>query len=288
MILFKHSDALNDYLAKSRRDGKRIGFVPTMGALHAGHISLIRASVSGNDLTVCSIFVNPAQFNDPADFEKYPVTINEDIQALEEAGCDLLLLPSVKEIYPDGLGSLPHYDLGYLESILEGKFRPGHFQGVCQVVDRLLDIVNPDMVYLGQKDFQQCKVIGRLLAITGRTEDIRLHIHPTLREPDGLAMSSRNLRLDTTARAKATAIYRQLMDVLHQLQPGSTAPLLEAATSQLVAQGFRVDYVAVAASDDLSLIDNWDGKREAVILAAAYINGIRLIDNLLFNQSLNS
>src|SRR5215475_4275882 len=141
MILFKRPSDLIGWLDNQRVLSRKIGFVPTMGALHEGHISLITISKKATDLTVCSIFVNPTQFNDPKDYEKYPITIEKDIQLLEEAGCDVLFLPSVKEIYPGGLEEKEHYDLGYLETILEGKFRPGHFQGVCKVVHRLLNIV---------------------------------------------------------------------------------------------------------------------------------------------------
>ena len=151
----------------SAEKGKTIGFVPTMGALHAGHISLIKASKNENPITVCSIFVNPTQFNDPKDFEKYPVTIEKDIDMLKEAGCDVLFLPSVEEMYPEGIVTENHYDLGYLETILEGKFRPGHFQGVCMVMQRLLKIVSRIDLYLGQKDYQQCMVIKRLIELMG-------------------------------------------------------------------------------------------------------------------------
>ena len=195
MILFKKANDLRKWLDAQHKNGKRIGFVPTMGALHPGHISLIKKSKTENPVTVCSIFINPSQFNDPADFKKYPVTIETDIDMLEEADCDALFLPGSEEIYPDGYSNSKLYDIGYLETVLEGKYRPGHFQGVCMVVDRLLDIVQPDQLFLGQKDYQQCMVIKRLLILKGQTDKIGLSICPTLREADGLAMSSRNLRL---------------------------------------------------------------------------------------------
>src|SRR5579871_4964110 len=165
MIIFKRSDDLIAWLNDARKTEKSIGFVPTMGALHAGHISLITISKSNADLNVCSIFVNPTQFNDPKDFQKYPVTLEKDIYLLEKNGTDILFLPQAQEIYPSGTKDLEHYDLGYLESILEGKYRQGHFQGVCQVMSRLLTIVQPDFLFMGQKDYQQCMVVKRLLQI---------------------------------------------------------------------------------------------------------------------------
>src|SRR5690242_13565632 len=200
MILFKKVIDLRKWLDHQRQTENNIGFVPTMGALHSGHLSLIEASKKENSITVSSIFVNPTQFNDPTDFEKYPVTIEKDIDLLEGIGCDAIFLPSVEEIYPNGTKSVKHYELGYLEKILEGKFRPGHFQGVCMVVERLLEIVEPDKLYLGQKDFQQCMVIRKLISLMGKENTISLEISPTLREPDGLAMSSRNVRLNEEER----------------------------------------------------------------------------------------
>src|ERR1700744_1097270 len=154
MILFKKTGDLNRYLDQQRISGATIGFVPTLGALHAGHISLIDISKKTTTLTVCSIFVNPTQFNDPNDFQKYPITIEKDIILLEKAGTDVLFLPEASEIYPGGTKGLEHYDLGALETLLEGEFRPGHFQGVWQVTQRLLNIVRPDDLFMGSKEYQ--------------------------------------------------------------------------------------------------------------------------------------
>src|ERR1700722_17363851 len=165
MILFKRIADLTGWLKKETAAGRSTGFVPTLGALHEGHISLITISKKVTDITVCSIFVNPTQFNDPKDFQKYPVTLEKDIPLLEGAGADILFLPGVSELYPTGTSDLEHYDLGSLETVLEGKYRPGHFQGVCQVTHRLLDIVRPDDLFMGQKDYQQCMIVPRLLAI---------------------------------------------------------------------------------------------------------------------------
>lgn len=252
-----------------------------MGALHQGHISLLEASRQANDVTVSSIFVNPTQFNDPADFANYPITLEQDIDMLEAAGCDLLFLPAVDEIYPDGLETSYHYDLGYLETVLEGKYRPGHYQGVCRVVHRLLDIVKPGRLYLGQKDYQQCMVIQRLLELAGLSEAVHIIICPTLREPGGLAMSSRNRRLNAAEREKAAHISRALTQLKERLRPGPTAPLLENATALLEKEGLQPDYVAIADARDLSPVYNWDGKQKTVALVAAFLGEVRLIDNML-------
>jgi pantoate--beta-alanine ligase len=207
MIIFKTAADINNYL-KDVSTSETIGFVPTMGALHEGHLSLIRKAKANKHYTVCSIFVNPTQFNDKNDFEKYPSTIDNDIAFLIENECDVLFLPSVEEIYPEGMEIAQHFELGHLNSILEGRFRKGHFNGVAQVVSRLLQIVQPQHLYLGQKDFQQCMVIKRLLETDGKEHEIQLHICPTLREQDGLAMSSRNTRLNNAQRKLAGVIYQ--------------------------------------------------------------------------------
>ncbi len=283
MIIFKKTRDLHKWLEAQRLAGISIGFVPTMGALHTGHLSLIESSIKANPVTVCSIFVNPTQFNDPKDFEKYPITIEKDIELLANAGCDILFLPSVKEIYPDELSPSLKYDLGYLERILEGKFRPGHFQGVCMVVHRLLEIVMPDNLYLGQKDYQQCMVIKKLIALIGLSNAILVNICPTLREPDGLAMSSRNVRLNEDERKKATAIFRNLSFIKENLTTVDLKGLKETAFKNLSEAGFNVDYIEIADANDLSKIDDWDGQKKLVALAAAFMKEVRLIDNILLN-----
>ncbi len=283
MVLFKKVKDLQNYLELQRKNGRKIGFAPTMGALHNGHLSLIKGSKNENDITVCSIFINPTQFNDPADFEKYPVTLEQDIMLLESAGTDVLLLPSVAEMYPNGAASTNHYDLGYLEKILEGEYRPGHFQGVCMIVHRLLEIVRPDNLYIGQKDYQQCMVIKKLIELTGFNNITKLHISPTLREPDGLAMSSRNMRLTKEERTKATGIIQTLNFVKENLQKGDLTTLKKQATKNLSEKGFKVDYVEIANADTLQIKDSWDGKEKLVTLAAAFMNNTRLIDNVILN-----
>jgi pantoate--beta-alanine ligase len=283
MILFKKAIDLRNYLDIQRTQGKKYGFVPTMGALHEGHISLLDSSKKADEITVCSIFVNPTQFNDPADFEKYPITLEKDITMLETAGCDILFLPPLAEMYPKGTNPVLHYDLGYLETILEGRYRPGHFQGVCMIVHRLLEIVKPDNLYIGQKDYQQCMVIKKLIDLIGLGDLVKLNISPTLRNPDGLAMSSRNMRLNDEERKKATAIYQTLCYIKDKLNNGNLLLLKEKSTAMLTEKGFKVDYVEIADADNLQPVDHWDGKQKLVALAAAHLNQVRLIDNILLD-----
>lgn len=274
---------LDKWLEARKKNNMLIGFVPTMGALHAGHTSLIEAAKKQNSVTICSIFVNPAQFNNAKDFEKYPVTIEEDIEILEQAGCDVLFLPAVKEMYPDVTSLNIHYNLGYLETVLEGKFRPGHFQGVCRVMQRLLQLVKPDKLYLGQKDYQQCLIITKLTELINLDDKMRIHIRPTVRERDGLAMSSRNMRLNEVERKKASAIYQCLVFIKENIKKGNLTPVKQKAQALLEQAGFTTDYVEIADAKKLSLVKDWDGKQKMVALIAACLNEVRLIDNMALN-----
>ncbi|SEW50270.1 pantoate--beta-alanine ligase [Chitinophaga arvensicola] len=287
MYLFKRSTDLKKHLDLVRKSNKSIGFVPTMGALHAGHLSLIQAARQENDVVVCSIFVNPTQFNDPKDFEKYPITIEEDIKKLNNASTDILFLPSVEEMYPEGLESDLHYDFGDLETILEGKFRPGHFQGVGRIVHKLLDIVQPDQLFMGQKDLQQCLIIRRLLFVTH--SPVKLVVCPTERESDGLAMSSRNARLSPAARKKAVAIYQALLHIKNNF--GKGLHFMEGAHEAFDAlkkQGFEPEYVDILQVDNDTLLhlDQPPGNTTVVAAVAAWLDGVRLIDNMILQGSL--
>lgn len=284
MIICKRQKDLVKYLDEYRKAGKKIGFAPTMGALHEGHMSLIRKARQDSDLVVSSIFVNPTQFNDPSDFEKYPVTLGPDIQMLEKEGCDLLYLPGVMDIYPHGTSGLPKYELGFIETVWEGLFRPGHFQGVCQVVDILLNAVSPDLLFMGQKDYQQCMVVARLLQLTGR-KHLKLVVCPTLREENGLAMSSRNRRLSNTDREKASLIHSILVELSTTLSTGALESQIAPFERELTNQGFRIDYLGLADAKTLEPVSNWDGKKPLVALAAVFLGEVRLIDNLLIYSS---
>ena len=280
MIIFKKAADLNDHLKNERKKGIKAGFVPTMGALHAGHISLIQASRATSDLTICSIFVNPRQFNDPKDFEKYPVSIEKDILLLEKQGTDILFLPTVGEIYPPG-EILENYDIGQLETVLEGRYRPGHFQGVCQVMSRLLTQIKPDHLFMGQKDFQQCLVVKQL--ISRMNLPVEFHMAPTSREADGLAMSSRNSRLSAGQRKNALAISRALKYIRDHFAGGDPSEALGKAQHLLDTAGFTTDYIAIAKVADLQPVKEWDGREKIIVLIAAFQGEVRLIDNLLLN-----
>jgi pantoate--beta-alanine ligase len=206
MLIFNTISEIQHYLKTQQRAGKKIGFVPTMGALHAGHISLIERAKTENDLVVCSIFVNPTQFNNPDDLKKYPRTLELDCKLLLSSGCDVVFAPSAEEMYPN----LPHLriDFGTFETVMEGKFRPGHFSGVGIVVSKLFNIVKPVKAYFGQKDLQQVAVIRRM--VEELSFDLEIIPCPTWRETDGLAMSSRNSRLSAEARTLAPQIYKAL------------------------------------------------------------------------------
>jgi pantoate--beta-alanine ligase len=284
MILFKQPNDITNFIVNKSIERNSIGFVPTMGALHNGHISLIQTARAGNKLVIGSIFVNPTQFTEQSDFEKYPSSIEADIFKLEKAGCDVLFLPSVGDMYPNGSSPTRQYDLGLLDTILEGEFRPVHFQGVCQVVHRLLEIIAPGKLYLGQKDFQQCLVLKKMISLLDI--DTSVIICPTQREPDGLAMSSRNSRLTPTEKDNASYLNRALQSIKENLREGDLGQLQRNAQEILTKQGFKVEYVAIANALTLEIIQNWDGKTELVALVAAYSNEVRLIDNLLLHPPL--
>lgn len=282
MIIYKHSKDLQGYLATQRKITNSIGFVPTMGALHAGHLSLIMSSKSLCELTICSIFVNPTQFNNLVDFEKYPKTIDNDVLLLEENGCDILFMPDEPEMYPTPISKEKHYDLGYLETILEGKFRPGHFQGVCMIVEKLLNIVTPNYLFMGQKDYQQCLVIKRLIQLMHKKTEII--ICPILREESGLAMSSRNVRLNPSERKLAAELQRQLIWISERLNQNNFSALRNQVFINLEKSGIKVEYLELARSNDLTLISEFENKSKLIIMIAAFLGPVRLIDNLLINQ----
>lgn len=280
MIIFRYIKDIKEYIAIQKNARRAVGFVPTMGALHEGHLSLIGKAKEESSLVICSIFVNPTQFNDKKDFEKYPVSTDQDIEMLINAGCDVLFLPSVEEMYPGGVDNIKAYDFGYLETVLEGAQRPGHFKGVGQVVGRLLEIVEPEYLYLGQKDFQQCMVITKLVELMGK-KDLKVVICPTIREADGLAMSSRNRRLTDPQRAIAVIIYQCLVSIESKQENTPFSVVRKECEDLLTAKGFAVEYVALADATNLELLDNYKKDTPMVALIAARIGEIRLIDNLL-------
>ena len=230
MEIFKKIAPLKVYLEEIRRSGKTIGLVPTMGALHNGHIALISASKAQNSYTICSIYVNPMQFNNPADLQKYPRNLEQDVKLLEAAGCDVLFYPDNEEMYEGK--SVLKFDFGDLDKVMEGKYRPGHFSGVALVVSKLFNIVNPDNAYFGQKDWQQFAVIQQV--VTELKFGLTFHSIPTLRETDGLAMSSRNLRLNGMQRQQATVFYNALRLAKEKLKKGEEIARVKRLVGEMV------------------------------------------------------
>ena len=283
MIIEQQAKRLQTYLEECRRKGLKIGFIPTMGALHNGHISLINEARKQTGITICSIFVNPTQFNDPRDFEKYPATLGADLDLLFSSSVDAVLVPTVKEIYPAGQDKKPYFDLDGLDKTIEGKYRPGHFQGVCQVVYRLLSIVQPNKLFMGQKDYQQCLVIRKLIEIMELP--VQLEICPTIRESNGLAMSSRNLRLTPDERSRASLIFNVLNEIKGKIDTGLYSQVKSDAIKRLEDGGFKVDYTEIVNARDLTAVEDGDFETPLVALIAAYMNEVRLIDNMVVRQS---
>jgi pantoate--beta-alanine ligase len=278
MIIVKHIKDLNNFIQNRPLSKQRIGFVPTMGALHQGHISLISKAKEETDLVVCSIFVNPTQFNNKADFDKYPITIEKDIDMLEAAECDVLFLPNVAEMYPHN-DEVVHYELGFIETVLEGEYRPGHFQGVCRIVHKLLQAVQPHFLFMGQKDYQQCMVVQKMIDL--KALPVKLVVCDSVREESGLAMSSRNMRLNEAEKIQALNIIKVLQYIQEHIEAGNVVELAQNARILLEKEGFIVDYVAIADAQTLRNIEVWDGKQKIVALVAAYLNEVRLIDNII-------
>lgn len=284
MYLYKQTTDIQAHLQAERASYQTIGFVPTMGALHEGHISLINASLADNQLTVCSIFVNPTQFNQAEDLEKYPRMPALDIARLADAGCHIVFLPEVDVIYPPGLETRIDIDLNGLDHVMEGAHRPGHFAGVMQVVNRLLNIVKPHRLYMGQKDYQQFCVIRRMLDV--QQSPVELVMVPTVREADGLAMSSRNMRLSQEERAQAPTIYKILQDLRQAaLRKGAALDALtQEAFDGLQSAGFRPEYVSIAHGTSLQPLSSMPETGSVVACVAAWLGEIRLIDNLLIRE----
>lgn len=272
---------LRERVAGWRRQGLSVGFVPTMGNLHRGHLALIRQARTLADRVVCSIFVNPTQFGPNEDFSRYPRTLEADATALDQAGCDLLYLPSVQTMYPLGVAATVRVEVPALSDVLCGAFRPGHFAGVATVVARLFNQVLPDVAVFGRKDFQQLAVIRHLVA--DLAFPVRIEAGETVREDDGLAMSSRNQYLQPSERAAAARIHATLLGMRERISAGMSVVDVEAwATGELVAADFRVDYAAVRRPDQLAMPAN-TGTGAWVALIAARLGGTRLIDNLEFD-----
>lgn len=263
---------------KTNTKARSLGFVPTMGALHPGHLSLVEMALGQNSLVLCSIFVNPTQFNNSNDLEQYPDRIQEDLKALEEAGCHAVFTPNASEIYPKSY--VPKtYDFGRLDQVMEGKNRPGHFDGVAAVVSRLFDLVKPQKAYFGEKDFQQLSIIKSLVQQDGLS--LEIVACPIMREPDGLAMSSRNLLLQPKARKAATRIYQRLLQA-KQLAASNSVFEVKKWVEDIFDQDsdLRLEYIEIVDASTLEESLNWSDHKKIVACIACYAGSIRLIDNL--------
>ncbi|MGM9506477.1 pantoate--beta-alanine ligase [Larkinella sp. GY13] len=279
MQLYETIAGIRQALDFQRRTVHSIGLVPTMGALHAGHLTLVEASKAQNDLTVCSIFVNPTQFNNPDDLARYPHTLEADCQLLEEAGCDLVFAPSVDEIYPTN--PLMKLNFGELETVLEGAFRPGHFNGVGIVVSKLFNIIQPDRAYFGQKDLQQVAVVKRLIRDLGfQLELVRM---PIVREDDGLAMSSRNRNLSSAERQEAPVLFQALTQAQDILRNDGTLDTAKTAVEGYLQNhpAFRLEYFEIANADTLQPVEQLQAPGATALCIAAHLGKTRLIDNLI-------
>lgn len=276
MKIFTKKKNLQQHLLQIHDSRKTIGFVPTMGALHEGHLSLIEQAQRHNDEIVCSIFVNPTQFNDPKDLEKYPRTIEQDIKLLEQVNCDILFKPEVEEIYDDN--EQWHLDTGELEYLLEGKFRPGHYQGVTQVVYKLFSIVKPDTAYFGQKDYQQFLIIKKMVELL--KIPVQLVMCPIKRETDGLAMSSRNIHLTPEDREHALILSKTLNWVTNNFNIDNISQLKKEAELMISSEpGVELEYFEIADGDTLHPADK--NSKNIIALVAAKVGKTRLIDNVL-------
>lgn len=280
MQIFREIPPLKAFLVEKRLSGQTIGFVPTMGALHDGHLALIKNSKSDNSLTVCSIFVNPAQFNNASDLQKYPRTLDQDIQLLQSVKCDVLFCPEPAEMY--GTTSLIQFDFGQLDKVMEGEFRPGHFSGVALVVSKLFHIVEPTIAYFGQKDWQQFAVINRL--VKELNFNVMLKSVPTVREQDGLAMSSRNMRLNGDQRKQAVVLFDCLNQARSLLKGGKSISDVKSVVQQHVNKNdLRLEYFEVADSENLTVLKNVDDSASPILCIAAFVGDVRLIDNMFYH-----
>jgi len=278
MKIIETIQASSEYLDNIRGSKLSIGFVPTMGALHEGHLELFRRARKENDFVVGSIFVNPIQFNNPEDLEKYPRTFDTDKEKLESVGCDLLFYPSAAEMYPEKVDI--EYDFGQLDKVMEGEFRPGHFNGVAIVVNKLFDIVGPHRAYFGEKDFQQLAIIHTLVEI----ENIPVEIIPCpiVREDDGLAMSSRNRRLTVDERKLAPFIYKTLLEVREKAHKNSVEALRVFVNSRFSKYPqLEIEYFDIVDMFSLIPVSDLSDSKNVIACIAVFLGDVRLIDNMI-------
>lgn len=280
MLLFTSPAALRTHLGKILKQDATLGLVPTMGALHGGHLELVKRAVDENTFAAASIFVNPLQFNNPDDLQRYPRTLDEDCALLEAVGCGLVFAPSAEEMYRQT--PVLKLDFGKLEHVMEGAFRPGHFNGVGVVVARLFNMVQPNQAYFGQKDLQQVAVVRRL--VEDLAFPVKIVVCPTVREADGLAMSSRNRRLSLEHRVMAPLMYRTLSEAKELLLRGKTVEEIKqhARTQFARYPEFLLEYFEVAHAGSLQPVETIQPAGQTALCVAAHLGGVRLIDNVVF------
>ena len=290
MRIFNKIADLRAYLHECRAKNQKIGFIPTMGALHEGHLALVQCAKNEVEIAVCSIYVNPTQFNNPTDLEKYPRTLENDIKLLETVFCDVLFVPENAEMYPEK--NILKFDFGTLETVMEGRFRPGHFNGMATVVCKLFNIVQPNKAYFGQKDLQQYMVVRQFIA--DLSFPIELVCYPIVREKGGLAMSSRNKRLTPTQREIAPKLYEALLiaqNLLQNKDKNQQKTISEIKEEVLVflknIEGIKVEYFEIVEKNTLISLENLDNisqKTRIALCIAAFLGEVRLIDNLLLEM----
>lgn len=279
MVVVETAYALAQNLNVYRNENQTIGFVPTMGALHQGHVALIEKAVDESDVVVVSIFVNPTQFNNPNDLKNYPRTLDDDLEKCRKAKADVIFVPSVEEIYPEPDTRV--FDFGQLDKVMEGKFRPGHFNGVAQVVSKLFEMVNPHKAFFGQKDFQQLAVIRRMVEMLKL--DVEIIGCPTVRENDGLAMSSRNMLLNPVQRSSAPLIAKTLLAARNKKGEMSVQGMIDWVKSEINSNSqLEVEYFEIADAKTLQPVKSWNESNELVGCIAVQVGQVRLIDNVLF------
>lgn len=277
MQVFRHLHDLRNYRTKLRREGQTLGFVPTMGALHQGHLALVKRALSENNASIVTIFVNPTQFNNAEDLEKYPRREVEDLRLLEGIGNSIVFMPSVEEVYGTQVNSDP-FDLHGLDRGMEGDHRPGHFQGVATIVKRFFEMIEPERAYFGEKDYQQLRIVQQVAV------DYQLPVEvigcETERYPSGLAMSSRNYRLSEQGLQAAVIIYEQMQYAIHHHKNYSPAELSAAIEAAFAKSSLELEYVSFADADTMDIVEDWQNHRRVRIFIAAFCEGVRLIDNL--------
>lgn len=280
MEIIRTISQMQAYSRAARKSGKSIGFVPTMGALHNGHLMLVEQAMAENDIGICSIFVNPIQFNNPKDLEKYPRTFEKDIALLESLGCDVVFYPEVEEMYPEPVTQT--YDFGLLDKVMEGRYRSGHFNGVAIVVKKLFDVVLPHKAYFGEKDFQQLAVIKALVKI--ESMNIAIVACPIVRETDGLAMSSRNVRLTDSQRSEAPLIFQTLVKASGLYKTEKVETVIEKVAHTINANPeMELEYFEISHPETLAPIRGIKPDTPVVACIAVYMGPVRLIDNMIFN-----